>query len=45
MNKDCFKDGLNISAGISTLTEEYLVALANVGKEAWRIALIAAADG
>lgn len=42
--KDCFKDGLDISAGIATLTEEYLVALADVGKEAYQIASVAAAD-
>ena len=44
INKDCFKDGLDINAGLSTLTEEYLVALADVGKEAWQIAAIAAAE-
>lgn len=44
ISKDCFKDGLNINAGLSTLTEEYAPAIADVGKEAWQIAAIDAAD-
>lgn len=44
INKDCFKDGLDPHSGISTLTSEYLVAIADVGKEAWQIASIEAAD-
>lgn len=44
VDKDCFKDGLNIASGLSTLTEEYLVDLADVGKEAYLIASVAAAD-
>jgi hypothetical protein len=44
IDKACFKDGLDPHAGLSTLTEEYLVAIADVGKEAWQIAAIDAAD-
>lgn len=44
INKDCFKDGLDPHAGLSTLTEEYAPALADVGKEAYLIGSIAAAD-
>ena len=43
ISKDCFKDGLDPHAGMA-LTEEYLVAVADVGKEAYLIGSIAAAD-
>lgn len=44
VDADCFKDGLDPHAGISTLTSEYLVALADVGKAAYQIASVSAAD-
>lgn len=44
IDKDCFKDGLNIASGLSTLTEEYAVALADVGKEAYLMGSITAAN-
>lgn len=44
IDKDCFKDGLDPNAGLSTLTEEYAPAIADVGKEAYLIAGITAAN-
>ena len=44
IDKDCLKDGLDPHAGISTLTEEYAPDPANVGKEAYLIAGITAAN-
>jgi hypothetical protein len=44
IDADCLKDGLDPHAGISTLTEEYAPDPANVGKEAYLIAGVDAAD-
>lgn len=44
VDANCLKDGLDPHAGIATLTEEYAPDAANVGKEAWAIAGVSAAD-
>ena len=44
IDKDCLKDGLDPSSGIATLTEEYAPDPANVGKEAYLIAGVTAAN-
>lgn len=44
ISKDCLKNGLNPSSGISTLTEEYAPDPADVGKEAYLIAGVTAAN-
>ncbi len=44
IDKDCLKDGLDPHAGIAALTEEYVPDPANVGKEAYLIAGLTAAE-
>jgi len=44
IDKDCLKDGLDPHAAIATLTEEYAPDPANVGKEAYLIAGLTAAE-
>lgn len=44
IDADCFKDGLDPHAGLATLTSEYAQTLADVGKEAYLIAGITAAN-
>lgn len=44
IDKDCFKDGLNPSAGIGSLTTQYVITIADVGKEAYLIAGVTASS-
>jgi len=44
IDKDCLKDGLDPSAGIGTLTEQYAPDPSAVGKEAYLIAGLTAAE-
>lgn len=44
IDKDCLRDGINLSAGTAISAEMYALALADVGKEAYLIASITAAN-
>jgi hypothetical protein len=44
IDKDCIKDGLDPHAGQTALVEMYVPDLANIGKEAYLIAGVTAAD-